>query len=184
MGSSLTGITALCPWARHINPSLVLVQPRKTRPFIAERLLMGRKESNQTKKNMHLQWIMVKNNILSTVLPHFGCSLFQSVSWVSPIESFLFETWNCVVNFKQEPSLWKKSYSHLKCPHYLMWRFYQHFIIFFVTFRDCGHINKINTIKSKTHQESTCNCMQAADYDSSSKLIYWKLQPLLKLEDV
>ena len=34
----------------NINPSLVLVQPRKTRPFITERLLMGRKESNQTKK--------------------------------------------------------------------------------------------------------------------------------------
>ena len=48
MGSSLTGATALCPWARHINPSLVLVQPRKTRPFITERLLMGHKESNQT----------------------------------------------------------------------------------------------------------------------------------------
>ena len=26
-----------------INPRLVLVQPRKTRPFITERLLMGRK---------------------------------------------------------------------------------------------------------------------------------------------
>ena len=48
-GSSLTGVTALCPWARHINTSLVLVQPRKTRPFITERLVMGRKESNQTK---------------------------------------------------------------------------------------------------------------------------------------
>ena len=42
-----------------INPSLVLVQPRKTRPFITERLLMGRKE--QTKKNpgtigMSIRW--------------------------------------------------------------------------------------------------------------------------------
>ena len=36
--------------ARHISPSLVLVQPRKTRPYITERLLMGRKESNQTNK--------------------------------------------------------------------------------------------------------------------------------------
>ena len=35
--------------SKNINPSLVLVQPRKTRPFITERLLMGRKESNQTK---------------------------------------------------------------------------------------------------------------------------------------
>ena len=36
--------------SKNINPSLVLVQPRKTRPFIiTERLLMGRKESNLTK---------------------------------------------------------------------------------------------------------------------------------------
>ena len=38
--SSLTGVTALCPSARHINSSLVLVQPRKTCPYITERLLM------------------------------------------------------------------------------------------------------------------------------------------------
>ena len=36
--------------SKNINPSLVLVQPRKTRTFITERLLMGRKESNQTNK--------------------------------------------------------------------------------------------------------------------------------------
>ena len=36
--------------SKNINPSLVLVQPRKIRPFITERLLMGRKESNQTKQ--------------------------------------------------------------------------------------------------------------------------------------
>ena len=36
--------------SKNINPSLVLVQPRKTRPFISENLLMGRKESNQTNK--------------------------------------------------------------------------------------------------------------------------------------
>ena len=35
--------------SKNINPSLVLVQPRKTCPFITEILLMGRKESNQTK---------------------------------------------------------------------------------------------------------------------------------------
>ena len=47
--SSLTSIFALCPSARHIYPSLVLVKPRKTRPYIPERLLMGRTESNQTR---------------------------------------------------------------------------------------------------------------------------------------
>ena len=37
-------------FSKNINPSLVLVPPRKTRPFITGRLLMGRKESNQTNK--------------------------------------------------------------------------------------------------------------------------------------
>ena len=36
--------------SKNISPSLVLVQPRNIRPFITERLLMGRKESNQIKK--------------------------------------------------------------------------------------------------------------------------------------
>ena len=34
--------------SKNINLGLVLIQPRKTRPYINERLLMGRKESNQT----------------------------------------------------------------------------------------------------------------------------------------
>ena len=41
--------------SKNINPSLVLVQPRKTRPFITVRLLMGRKESNQTNKQTNKQ---------------------------------------------------------------------------------------------------------------------------------
>ena len=40
--------------SNHVNPSLVLVQPRKTRPLITERLLMGRKKSNQTNKYAYL----------------------------------------------------------------------------------------------------------------------------------
>ena len=36
--------------SKNINPSLELVQPRKTRPYITERLLMERKESKQTNK--------------------------------------------------------------------------------------------------------------------------------------
>ena len=49
--------------SKNINPSLVLVQPRKTRPYITERLLMGRKESNETKKieSQHSFW---KHHIL------------------------------------------------------------------------------------------------------------------------
>ena len=40
--------------SKNINPSLVLVQTRKTRPFITERLLMGRKESIQTKEKQRV----------------------------------------------------------------------------------------------------------------------------------
>ena len=43
-------------------PSLVLVQPRKTRPFLTERLLMGRKESNQTKQNQGRGYQLGKMN--------------------------------------------------------------------------------------------------------------------------
>ena len=46
---------------------LVLVQPRKTRPIITERLLMGRKESNQTKK-------------ITQVLLY--CSFHYMMSWI------------------------------------------------------------------------------------------------------
>ena len=48
-------------YTRHIYPSLVLVQPRKTCPCLTERLLMGRKESNQTKQKHYTilgeQWL-------------------------------------------------------------------------------------------------------------------------------
>ena len=40
-GSSLTGGTALWSLSKNINPSLVLVQPRKTRPCLTVRLLMA-----------------------------------------------------------------------------------------------------------------------------------------------
>ena len=36
---SLINGTVLCPWARQINPCLVLVKPRKTHPNITEKLL-------------------------------------------------------------------------------------------------------------------------------------------------
>ena len=54
-GSSLTGVRSLSK--THIYPSLVLVQPRKTRPYITERLLMGRKESKQTTLIDYLKFV-------------------------------------------------------------------------------------------------------------------------------
>ena len=49
MSSSSSGVTALCPSAGHINPNLVLVQPRKTHPDLTERLLTGTERIKQTK---------------------------------------------------------------------------------------------------------------------------------------
>ena len=46
-GLSRIGVTALWSWSK--THFLVLVQPRKTKSWLTERLLMVRKESNQTK---------------------------------------------------------------------------------------------------------------------------------------
>ena len=45
--SRLTSVAVLCPWARHIYPCLVLVQPRKTRPNINKKTVDW--DVNQTK---------------------------------------------------------------------------------------------------------------------------------------
>ena len=70
---------ALCPWARHINPSLVLVPPRKNRPYVTERLLMGRKESNQT------------NNLLNMLF--WGVSWYYHTFSSDPIKGY--KTFSC-----------------------------------------------------------------------------------------
>ena len=51
-------------FSKNINPSLVLVQPRKTLPYITERLLMGCKELNQTNKIFFLTVKGLKKNTL------------------------------------------------------------------------------------------------------------------------
>ena len=51
-GSSLHRRNCVVALKKDIYVSLVLVQPRKTRPYITERLLMGHKESNQTNKQI------------------------------------------------------------------------------------------------------------------------------------
>ena len=47
--------------SKNINPSLVLVQHRKTRPFITEILLMGHKESNQSKSISEMILLITQN---------------------------------------------------------------------------------------------------------------------------
>ena len=47
--------------SKNLNPSLVLVQPSETRPFITEILFMGRKESNPKTKFVKLVCITSLN---------------------------------------------------------------------------------------------------------------------------
>ena len=50
---------------KNINPSLVLVQPREIGPYITKRLLMGRKESNQTKPQFNKECLYI--NLIASV---------------------------------------------------------------------------------------------------------------------
>ena len=59
-------------FSKNIFPSLVLVQPRKTRPFITERLLMGHKESNKNIKK-HKQIRRVFTIIFKQAIQRFYC---------------------------------------------------------------------------------------------------------------
>ena len=69
---SLTGVTALWSLSKtHLSYSLVLVQPKKTRPCLTERLLMGHKESNQTNKKQGQG--------------HNGCSKVTCAAFVSTL---------------------------------------------------------------------------------------------------
>ena len=71
--------------SKNIYPSLVLVQPRKTRPYITERLFMGRKESNQTKQSFSINTSNLKKK--KNYFLHFNS--FEN-SMRSPREQMFF----------------------------------------------------------------------------------------------
>ena len=79
--------------SKNINPSLVLVQPRKTRPFITERLLMGRKEPNKKQLNntnnyAHINGLM---NPLILARSFSNCSTHTSDMYVMKLHLFYLE---------------------------------------------------------------------------------------------
>ena len=91
------------PWARHIYPSLVLVQPRKTRPCLTERLLMGRKESNQANKI----------NLLSSTLSKSNCT--QQIYTVWKCIHWLVSSLNCNELFVPTAKILKTSMKICGC---------------------------------------------------------------------
>ena len=68
-------------WDSHIivslyTLSLVLVQPRKTRPCLTERLWMGRKESNQTNKQNCDLFLFTETQMNTRILFHLTLTGF------------------------------------------------------------------------------------------------------------
>ena len=62
--------------SKNIDPSLVLVQTRKTYPFITESLLKGHKESNQTNNSSGNKMDLFKLILSLPVMTFVVCSTF------------------------------------------------------------------------------------------------------------
>ena len=60
-GFCFTGITTLCPGARHINPCLVLDQPRKTRPDKVKNVEVVKNQFKQTKLAIYPGGLELRN---------------------------------------------------------------------------------------------------------------------------
>ena len=101
-------------WARHIYLSLVLVQPRKTRPYITERFMMGRKESNQTNTYFYLYKQVDPDEIQPNAAFHLGLHCLQKYMFrfFSKYKGFIYwhlrgverKGWNLIVLFLEEDS--------------------------------------------------------------------------------
>ena len=74
------------PRARHIYPSLVLVQLRKTHPSLTERLLMGCKESNQTNKQTN------KQNVYTLIMKFQKSKFILFTNNISTVNVLKFRT--------------------------------------------------------------------------------------------
>ena len=76
-------------FSKNINPSLVLVQYRKTPPFITERLLMGRKKSN--KQQTSWQRAIINYNLLFVLTCKVFFIYIQEVHFINnPLPTEIF----------------------------------------------------------------------------------------------
>ena len=87
LGAAGSSVTALCPWARHINPSLVLVQHRKTRPYITTDCWWDVK--NQIKWTNNWAAIAVISSPHSVGVGTSGVKVFMSGLLLDPFRYFL-----------------------------------------------------------------------------------------------
>ena len=84
------------------NPSLVLVQSRETRPYITEKLVMGRKESNQT--NKYTAFYTSNRGFAVTTYFHYNKGYH--------CKAFIFETYKKIGIYLQFST---ETYGHVYC---------------------------------------------------------------------
>ena len=102
-----------------------MVQPRKTRPCLTERLLMGRKESNQTNKHKRGQQFFFKfdfmamkftlvllSKIISKIRYSETCILYHIT--YTPIEALLYQPLRFILTFKSNRSMISFGRKHCK----------------------------------------------------------------------
>ena len=136
---SLTGVTGLCPWVRHINPSLVLVQPRKACPGITEKIIDWDVINQITQKqNLQDWWRSIQKwrhlsahnispiislwRVFHTLKSSYLCRPWSdlaklqdfSLECVTEKIAFLFLNKNICCGYSKEPSQWDGSFEHLK----------------------------------------------------------------------
>ena len=75
--------------SKNINPSLVLVQPRKTHPFITERLLMGRKKLNKQTKPKVTLFIFSLSHVFTSFLLHNSVRRYYALSYCFYFDSYV-----------------------------------------------------------------------------------------------
>ena len=90
----LSSVSAMCPWARHINPSLVLVQPRKTRPrhnwkIVDWNVKNQMKQTNKTK------------TLSSAMFLHCVDTMLYILMGVNDFWNFQIDLWAVTGDFQQ-----------------------------------------------------------------------------------
>ena len=78
----------------HEQDTYILVQHRNTRPCLTERLLMGRKKSNQTNKKVsHIY--LYRSHCTNAFFYIVKCSKYTTVEFFQDISLIIYHTFSC-----------------------------------------------------------------------------------------
>ena len=161
--------------SKNINPSLVLVQPRKTRPFITERLLMGRKESNQT--NQTNTYLKLQRY---TTLKHWFDTYHDTDRSIRLI-SIRFRQ---AAFFKILITTWRKTLARYRGIHVPETKVFPHFWLEMSGFMQkiLTHLHIVNNVDDKTIREYWLACR--LEVSQSNYVFHHKSGKAIKLKSV